>query len=295
MIPKRCRLFEADHAIKTLLGPLREVERRMRMLTCVRQRWSAGVGCGLILAAALSARTAVADDIRVFSSGAPAEVVQRLAARFAQETGHRVLFTVANPATIQRRLAAGESADIVILPAPIITSLEAAGAMHPGSRVDLARVGVGVVVREGAPRPGISTVDAVRQLLLDARSIVFPDPSGGGQTGAALARMIARLGVADAVRPKLTLMQAIAGGVALVANGDAEVGMFNISEVLPVKGVTLVGPLPPELQSYIVFTAAIPASNAAPAPAQAFIKLLSDPVADADWKAGGLESMRGGS
>ena len=150
-------------------------------------------------------------------------------------------------------------------------------------------------MREGARPPDISTVDAVRKMLVDARSIVYPDPAGGGQTGAALARMTATLGVADVVKPKLTLMQAIAGGVALVANGDAEVGMFNISEVVPVKGVTLVGPLPSELQSYIVFAAAIHAGNTSPAPAQAFIKLLSDPAASEHWKAGGLELMRGGS
>jgi molybdate transport system substrate-binding protein len=154
---------------------------------------------------------------------------------------------------------------------------------------------VGVVVREGAPLPAISTADAVRAMLLDARSIVIPDPAGGGQTGAALARMIAKLGITDAVKPKLTLRQAIAGGVALVATGAAEVGMFNISEVLPVKGVTLVGPLPAELQSYIVFAAAIHRSNTSPAPAQAFIKLLSGPAARDHWKAGGLESVDGGS
>ena len=106
---------------------------------------------------------------------------------------------------------------------------------------------------------------------------------------------MARLGIADAVGPKVTLMQAIAGGVALVGKGEAELGLFNISEVLPVKGVTLVGPLPSELQSYIVFVAAIHAGSTAPAPAAAFIELLSDPAAREHWKAGGLESLRGGS
>jgi molybdate transport system substrate-binding protein len=178
---------------------------------------------------------------------------------------------------------------------PVIDALEQAGALRPGSRVDVARVGVGVVVRAGAPLPDISSVDAVRKLLLAARSIVYPDPIGGGVTGPALARMMARLGIADAVGPKVTLMQAIAGGVALVAKGEVELGLFNISEVLPVKGVTLVGPLPSELQSYIVFTAAIHAGSTAPAPAAAVIELLSDPVAREHWKAGGLESLRGGS
>jgi molybdate transport system substrate-binding protein len=252
------------------------------------------LGAAMVLAASVAAAsTSVAADLRVFSSGAPADVAKALAEKFAQDTGHRVEFTVANPAGIARKLASGETPDILLLPSPVIDVLEKA--LRPGSRVDVARVGVGVVVRAGAALPDISTVDAVRQTLLDARSIVYPDPVGGGVTGPALARMMARLRIADAVRPKVTLMQAITGGVALVAKGEAELGLFNISEVLPVKGVTLVGPLPSELQSYIVFVAAIHAGSTAPAPAAAFIGLLSDPAAREHWNAGGLESLRGGS
>ncbi len=269
----------------------------MRTLIGAWQRHSpARVLSMLVLAAATTAASAaLAADINVLSSGAPAEVEKLLAAKFARETGHRVLFTVANPAVIQRKLSDGDTPDIVVLPAPIIELLQKAGVLRADRRVDLARVGVGVVVRDGAPLPDISSADAVRKMLLDTRSIVYPNPAGGGRTGVALTRMIARLGIADAVKPKLTLMQAIAGGVALVANGEAEVGMFNISEVLPVKGVALVGPLPAELQSYIVFAAAIHAGSASPAPAQAFVKLLSGPGARESWKAGGLESVGGGS
>jgi molybdate transport system substrate-binding protein len=248
-----------------------------------------------LAASLIAAGNSVAADISVFSSGAPADVTKLLAARFAQDAGQRFAFIVANPAGIERKLASGETPDILLLPSPVIDTLEKAGALRPRSRVDVARVGVGVVVRAGAPLPDISNVDAVRQALLDARSIVYPGPGGGGFTGAALERMMARLGIADAVQPKVTRMQAIAGGVALVAKGEAELGLFNISEVLPVKGVTLVGPLPSELQSWIVFTAAIHANSTAPAPAAAFIKLLSDPAARDHWKSGGLESLRGGS
>jgi molybdate transport system substrate-binding protein len=241
------------------------------------------------------AGSATAADIRVFSSGAPAEVEKVLAAQFTRESGHRVLFTVANPAIIQQKLLGGETPDIVILPAPIIDPLIKTGVLRAASRVDLARVGVGVVVREGAPFPDISTADALRATLLAARSIVIPDPAGGGQTGAALARMMTQLGVADAVKPKLTLMQAIAGGVDLVAKGEVELGMFNMSEILPVKGVTLAGALPAALQSYIVFAAAIHAGSTSVAAAEDYIKLLSAPAAREHWRAGGLESMPPGS
>jgi molybdate transport system substrate-binding protein len=250
----------------------------------------------MVLAASVStAGTCLAADISVFSSGAPADVAKVMAAGFTRDTGHHIAFTVANPAGIQRKLASGETPDILVLPSPVIDLLEQGGTLRPQSRVDVARVGVGVVVRAGAALPDISTVDAVRKALLDARSIVYPDPGGGGFTGTALARMMVRLGIADAVEPKATRMQAIAGGVALVAKGEVELGLFNISEVLPVAGVTLAGPLPSELQSYIVFTAAIHAGSVAPAAAAAFIKLLSGPAAREHWKAGGLESLGGGS
>lgn len=264
----------------------------METLTWASQRNALGVCVALAVCLAGGARAA---DIRVFSSGAPAEVEKLLAAQFAREHGHRVVFTVANPATIQQKLSAGEAPDIVILPAPIIDTLAKTGVLRPASRVDLARVGVGLVVRAGAPLPDISTADDVRTALLRARSIVIPDPAGGGRTGAALARMMTQLGIADAVKPKLTLMQAIAGGVDLVAKGEVELGMFNISEVLPVKGVTLAGALPPALQSYIVFAAAIHADSRSVAAAEDYIRLLSAPAAREHWKAGGLESMAPGS
>lgn len=251
--------------------------------------------CAVLAAALTVVRTAGADEIRVLSSGAPAEIVKHIAAKFAGERGHRVLVTVANPATILQKLSGGETPDIVVAPAPVVDSLAKSGTLLAGSRVDLARVGVGVVVRDGTPLPDISSIDAVRKMLTEARSIVYPDPAGGGQTGAALARMIDRMGLTEIVKPKLTLRQAIAGGVALVADGAAEIGMFNISEILPVGGVTLVGPLPPELQSYIVFAAAIHARSASPAPARALIEAMADRAAREQWKAGGLESIRGGS
>jgi molybdate transport system substrate-binding protein len=251
--------------------------------------------CAILVAALAAAFAADAAELRVLSSGAPSEIVKHLAAKFAGESGHRILVTAANPAAILQRLSGGETPDIVVAPVPVVDSLAKSGTLLPGSRIDLARVGVGVVVRAGAPHPEISTAEAVRRMLAGARSIVYPDPAGGGQTGAALARMIDRMGLAEIVKPKLTLRQAIAGGVALVADGEAEIGLFNISEVLPVGGVALVGPLPPELQSYIVFAAAIHARSTSPVPARALIDAMSDPAAREQWKAGGLESVRGGS
>jgi molybdate transport system substrate-binding protein len=230
---------------------------------------------------------AAAADVRVFTSGAPAEAEKAIAATFSAATGHRIIFTVGTPGAIKERLDRGEKADVLLLPAGTLAAME--GALRPGGAVAVARVGVGVVVRQGAPLPDIATPDAVKKLLLAARSIVMPDPGGGGFAAGALLRMMAELGIADAVRSKTTLRNAIAGGVALVANGDADVGLFNISEIITVAGIRLVGPLPPALQSYISFAAAVPADAREPQPALAYIAALTQPAAGAAWTAAGLE------
>ena len=241
----------------------------------------------------LAGSPAAAADISVFSSGAPSAVLKVLAVSFARDTGNRVEFTVGTPGDLQNKLAAGATPDLLVAPVPVIEKLGQAGTLKAGSRVDLARVGVGVVVREGAPKPDISTVDAVRAMLLAAKSIVHTSPEGSGFAGKAVARMIEQMGIADAVKPKLTIMQAIDGGVDLVAKDKAEVGLFNISEILPVPGVALVGPLPASVQNYIVFAAALHAGSRSAGPAQTFVKFATNPNMRAQWSAGGLESMSG--
>jgi molybdate transport system substrate-binding protein len=249
--------------------------RAMALLTCVG-----------------TAGSAEAEEIRVYCSGAPSQAVRTIGADFSAQSGHYLTFVVAQPATIEADLSAGDQADLVILPAATIAALKAAGALTADSAVDVARVGIGVVVRAGARRPDISSSAAIRQLLLNARSVVYPDPAtGGGSAGRAIAQMIDRMGITEAVRPKLTLAAAIGGGVDLVAAGKAEIGFFNISEILPIRGVDLVGPLPAELQSYIVFDAAIATAAAAPQPAQAFIKMLTAPSERQAWQKAGLEPL----
>ena len=253
---------------------------------------SAAVGALSMLAWLGAAAGAVAADIRVFCTGAPATAVKAVAENFAKVSGHHFSWAIGQPATIQERLVAGDKADIVIVPAPVAAKLAVSGAMRGDSVVALSRVGIGVVVRAGAPMPDISNAAAIRRLLIKAHAIVYPDPaSGGGTAGRAIAQMIDRMGLTATVRPKLTRTSAIGGGVALVAAGKAEVGFFNISEILPVPGVTLAGPLPPPLQSYIVFAAAIPASNTMPEPAAAFVAALTAPAAGEAWRKSGMEPV----
>jgi molybdate transport system substrate-binding protein len=252
-----------------------------------------GRGIALFTIALLGlTRLAAAAEIKVFTSAAPAEVEKALAAKYSEATCNHVGFGIGTVRDIREKLTGSETPDIVVLPSPALDELERAAKLRSGSRIDLARVGIGVVVREGEPLPDISSVDGLRQTLLAARSIAHPDPQGGGFAGAQIARMFARLGIAEAVKPKVRLAYAFAGGVTQVAGGEAEIGLFNISEILPVKGVTLVGPLVPELQSYITFAAALHAGSTPPA--AGFLHWLSAPQAREGWRVGGFEHLGAG-
>jgi molybdate transport system substrate-binding protein len=240
-----------------------------------------------------SADLAKATDIQVYSSGAPSEAVKVIGSLFEKTGEDHVSVVVGPPAAIQADLAAGSKIDVVILPRPVASTLVGGGVLRGDSITNVSRVGIGVVVRTGAPAPDIADVAAIRQLLSNAHSIAYPDPAetGGGSTGLAVARMIEKLGMTDTVQPKLTVKSAIGGGIALVASGQVEVGLFNISEILQIKGVTMVGPLPADLQNYILFTAAVPVKSNTPETASAYIKRLSDPAAGPVWQKAGLEPI----
>ena len=244
-----------------------------------------------ILVLGLATQPSIAADIRVYVSGAPAQVVPVLAARSPTAARDRVSVTIGTVAEIRQMLSNSAAPDVVILPAPVIDALDQSGALRAGSRAALARVGIGVAVRAGAALPDISTEDAVRKLLVAARSIVHSDPVGGGFAGAQIARMMTQLGIAEIVKPKTTYRFAIGGGTAAVAAGDAEIGLFNISEILSDKGVALAGPLPPSLQSYIVFAGAVHAGSASPDVARDFLRSLTAPDARGTWVRHGFEPL----
>jgi molybdate transport system substrate-binding protein len=251
------------------------------------------VALATVLAISMATAPAGAADIRVFSGGAPQLVLRRLAPEFEKATGHRVEFTFALVTEIQRKLAAGEKADLILLAVPLIAETEKTLPLSTEGRVVLARVGIGVITRQGVTPPDISTADAVRKMLLEARSVAFGDPST--PSGSHVARVMAQLGIADAIQPKRIIRAAISGGGELVANGKADVGLYLVSEVQTIKGISVVGLLPPALQSFVVYGTAVPAYNARPQPALAFVKFLSDPANGERWKAGGFELMRSGN
>ena len=228
-----------------------------------------------------------ADEIRVLSGGGPQVALRAVISEFEKATGHQVHPIFAHVGVIQQKLAAGEKADLILLPIPLIAATEKFWALRSEGRIEFARVGIAVIVRKGAMLPDISTPDAVRKVLLDARSIEFPPLNG--PAGSHLARMIEQLGIAETVRPKLVIKAAIDGGAQLVAEGKVDIAMQLLSEVQSAKDTTVAGLLPLGLQGFVVYGAAIPANNEKPGAALAFVKFLSEPNKKDFWKAAGFE------
>lgn len=224
-------------------------------------------------ACALAACAAAAADLKVLSAGAAKEAVLPLAQAFARVSGHNVDIDFGTMGLIQDKLKQGERADVLVLAAEVAETLGKSGVIVAASVKPLAKVGIGVAVGEKAKAPDISTAAAFRQALVDARSIVMIDPARG-TSGKHLVEVYQRLGLTDLLKPK---MRYGAGGyiVEPVGRGEVELGLHQISEILPVKGVKLVGPLPEELQKWTVYVGAITPATASAQAARDFIAYLS--------------------
>lgn len=252
-------------------------------------RHRSGLIIGLVAITGLfGAGPVAAAEIRVLTAGAMRAVVIELLPEFESRTGHKISLDNATAGTLAKRIEGGEAFDLAIITPKIIGDLEQKTKIAPGSRVDLAKVGIGVAVKDGAALPDIKTVDAFKRALLDAKSVAYIDPKSGGSSGIYFDGLLDKLGIGDAVRRKSKLKQG--GYVAeLVASGEADVAVHQISEIVPVKGVTLVGPLPAEIQNTTTYTAGISAAAKDPAAAQALIDHLAGPAAAAVLKTKGME------
>jgi molybdate transport system substrate-binding protein len=226
-------------------------------------------------AIAAMATSVQAADIKVICSNGFQAVMHELGPQYERATGHKLVVSYGLAAVLGKEIEGGETFDLTILAPPQIDALIRQGKIAADSRVVLARSGIGVMVRSGAPKPDISTVDAFKRALLDAKSIAFPPQ---GQSGIYLTGLIERLGLTEALKTK---MMPIASGPLTgetVAKGEAEIGITPIGELLAVKGVALVGPLPPQVQNYIVQTAGVSTTAAQGAAARDFLKFLMTPA-----------------
>jgi molybdate transport system substrate-binding protein len=224
--------------------------------------------------------------LKVLSTNGVAAALAELAPEYERASGERLTLSFGAAKMLRERIEAGEDFDVALLTRPVAEDLATAGMLASASRVDLARSGVGIAVRAGAKKPDIGTTEAFKRTLLAARSIVY---STQGASGIYFAGLVERLGIAAEIAPKAKRRDG--GDVAvLVARGEAELAVQQISELLPVAGTDLVGPLPPELQSYTVFTGAVGSRTKEPQAAQALLAFLATPAARAVYRAKGLES-----
>ena len=240
----------------------------------------AALSSGLIAAFAQLAN-ADAAEVRVFTARAIATVLEKIGPEFERTTGHKLDVVSGFGPVFLRQINAGDPFDVFVSTPQTIDALFKDGKLLADSRTNLVRSGVGVEVRAGAPKPDISSVEAFKQTLLNAKSIGYV-PVGG------VPQLMERLGIADAIKPKATVPNTDIVSE-LVAKGELELGVVVITQILTTPGVELVGPLPPEIQFYTVFVGGISANSKAPDAARALLRFLTGPAAVPVIKSQGME------
>jgi len=242
------------------------------------------------------AGSASAAEIRVMISGGLTAAYRALVPEFERTTGHTVI-TAYGPSmgttvnAIPVRLERGEPADVLIMVGTALGDLIKQGKVVADSRVDLVKSPIGIAVKAGAPKPDIASAEAIKHALLDAKSIAYSDSASGVYVSTVL---FARLGIAEQMKDKARKIPAEpVGGV--VARGDAEIGFQQISELKPVAGIDIVGPLPPELQQITVFSAGIATVSQQPEAGKALIQFLASPAATRAIVDSGLEPIAAGT
>jgi molybdate transport system substrate-binding protein len=237
-----------------------------------------------------------AAEVRVMISGGLTAAYKVLVPEFERATGHTVL-TAYGPSmgttqnAIPVRLERGEPADVLIMVGYALTDLAKQGKVIAESRVDLVKSPIGIAVRSGAPKPDISSADTLKRALLAAKSVAYSDSASGVYVST---EMFAKLGIADEMKDKARKIPATPVGE-IVARGDAEIGFQQISELLPVAGVDIVGPLPPDVQKITVFSAGIATVSKEPDAGKALIRFLASPAARAAIVKSGMEPIPAGA
>lgn len=220
--------------------------------------------------------TASAADLKLLTAGAYKPAALELVPEFEKRTGHRVTIENDTAGNLGKRVGAGEYFDVVVMP-PAVLGPYLGNRIVESSAKALARVGIGVAIKQGAPVPDISTVDAFRKSLLAARAIAYTDPASGGTAGTYLAKLFEKMGIAAELKPKSVLVK---GGLAAekIMTGEAEIALQPSSELLAVPGAMLVGPIPLEVQNYIPYSGGVSTASRNRAAADALLLMLADPT-----------------
>src|SRR5215813_6016518 len=248
---------------------------------------AAPIALGLAVFGIAAGSAARAAEIKLLCAVALQPAMVALIPDFEKSSGHKVTIVYGTAGAVADRVQKGEAADIVISSVPLIDQLQAQGRVVAGSRVNIAKVGVGVFVRKGAVKPDISSADAFKRSMLAARSIAYPDPAGGGASGIYVASLLERLGIAAEMKPK-TKLATLGTLYASVASGDVEMGFNQVSEILAQPTIELVAPLPSAIQNYTQFAPGIVTGSSQADAARALVTFLSSPAAQTVLKAKGF-------
>ena len=237
-------------------------------------------------AALMTTASIRAAEIKVFASNGVREALLELAPGFERATGNKLVITFGLAAALKRQIEGGEAFDLAILTSAGIDDLAKQGKVDAGSRTPIARSGVGIGIKKGAPRPDIRTPGALKRTLLAAKSITWAKE---GASGIYFASLLERIGIADQIKPKAVVAASGAEVGKLVAGGKVELGVILVNELMAAPGVELLGPLPGELQNYTVFHAGVGVGSKDSSAAKALIKFLTTPAAGAVFKKKGQE------
>lgn len=243
---------------------------------------------GLFLASLLMVQSVFAADLVVFSAAAMKAAVRQVPAQFFAATGNHVRFVFGTAGQVHDKVAAGEKFDLVIATPSVLADLAKRNLVKGESTENVGVVLLGAAVKTGAPAPAIGDDQAFKKTLLDATSIGMANPATGATSGVYLAKLMDRLGVADAIHTKVKYYSEGQTAMEAMARGEVTLGLGQISEIMPVHGVTLVGPIPEDLQLKTIYAAALASKSDAPAAAQKLLDYLLGPAMRKSLKANGF-------
>ena len=232
-----------------------------------------------------------AAQLKVMASGAMAHALEEISQDYAKKNGHTLIFVAGTTGTLQDKIRGGDKPDVIQVTTPGIDALEKEKLIVPGTRIELARALIGVAVKDGAPVPDISTPEKLKERLLSARAVAWIDPKVGGQAGAAIVAILKQMNITDEVMKKSVYGKTGAESVQKMVAGEADMAISFTSEILPIKGAKLVGPVPVAMQTPASFSGAIAVGAPNPDQARALLSFMSSPEARAVMVKAGLEPV----
>ena len=249
---------------------------------------------GVAISLVLGMPAANAAELKIFVGGAMTETIEKIGAAFAKTSGNKLEYVSDTTGALQKRLQAGEKADVVVVTAAGLDALQKENRIAPGTRTTLVRALIGVAMQPNGTAPDLASPDSFKASLLKARSVSYVNPAAGGTSGTYFENLLKRMGIYDQMKSKIVYRNQGSEVADAVAKRDAEIGISFIAELAPNKGVKIAGPLPDAIQSPTDYVAGVTTVSSNPEAARAFIRAMTSPSGGAVFKAAGLNVLPAG-